>query len=656
VKADADSWKAHIARYPDDPNEVNRGIHGLTGAMVKAAELGGAEPGDAVWNAAVADGRREALKTQLGAIAVSDPARAARMLDHFRDVAGVDYQPLAAQFRARKDQQLGEEGGERAAGPESVANIPGNFIADVKQSEGFTPRAKWDVKQYTNGYGTKALFPGETIDRAEADRRFNQEISNASAFVDKVAPGLDAGTRAALTSLTFNAGTDWAKSSLGDKIRANDITAAKASFLQYTKAGGATNDGLVARRQREAEWFGQPGLASAQSREEAYTRAQNDPQLRNNPVALTHAFATINQRFAGMETERQTVGHLIKDDESSILNSGVPSSDLNIERVGKVLGPQAATEFAVNRTIAQNFYAQTHDWSQLSAPEISDRVALLAPVPGSPGFAYAQNLQQQAAKAAGDMIKERFSDPAGAVEKLPEVMAAKRAVSPQDPSSNLAVVKARLLAQTRLGIPDDAQSPITKAEALTMTAPLRTMLPGQERQVLTQIGEKFQKMYGDDADRAFAYALHVHKVGVETAQVGARIMKKLGLGQPLSSAELNGADDDTELSAATEAIKATAPQPTARRGVNPGRVAAQGMRDEGQSPPVTVPPPAAAQKASVPESNAGPALVPDARDIIALRANPKLSTRFDQKYGAGKSKKILEAYPVGVPAAGPERQ
>jgi GH24 family phage-related lysozyme (muramidase) len=143
--------------------------------------------------------------------------------------------------------------------PPQSAGIPQNFADEIKKSEGFEGRAKWDYKQFTNGYGTRAAHSAEIIDKETAERRFNGEMSKAASVVDAVNPNLDPGTRAALASLTFNAGDAWTKSGLGDKIRAGDIRGAKAAFLQYNKAGGETNQGLAARRNRESRWFGQGG-------------------------------------------------------------------------------------------------------------------------------------------------------------------------------------------------------------------------------------------------------------------------------------------------------------------------------------------------------------------------------------------------------------
>jgi lysozyme len=140
-----------------------------------------------------------------------------------------------------------------------------HYLDSIKASEGFTARAQFDYAQYSNGYGTKALHPGERIDRAEAERRFAAEIAEARAFVDKAAGGWDEGTKAALTSLTFNAGTRWASSGLGEAVRNGDIDGVRSRFLQYTKAGGKDLAGLVTRRLDEVTWIGQAETATGRS-------------------------------------------------------------------------------------------------------------------------------------------------------------------------------------------------------------------------------------------------------------------------------------------------------------------------------------------------------------------------------------------------------
>ncbi len=130
------------------------------------------------------------------------------------------------------------------------------YLNSIKSFEGFTPRAEWDYAQHTNGYGTRALFPGETISPKVAEQRFNQEIATARAIVEKHAKNWDEGTKAALTSLTFNAGTRWISSGLGEAVRGHDIQMLKERFSEYNKAQGHVLPGLVARRLAESAWIG----------------------------------------------------------------------------------------------------------------------------------------------------------------------------------------------------------------------------------------------------------------------------------------------------------------------------------------------------------------------------------------------------------------
>ena len=139
------------------------------------------------------------------------------------------------------------------------------YLDAIRNFEGFTPKASWDYAQFSNGYGTKARFDGEVIDRAEAERRFKTEISEARQIVERAAPHVDEGTKAALTSLTYNAGTTWVRSGLGEAVRAGDLDSVREIFQKYNKAGGDVLPGLVRRRTEEAQWIGNPaGVQLAQ--------------------------------------------------------------------------------------------------------------------------------------------------------------------------------------------------------------------------------------------------------------------------------------------------------------------------------------------------------------------------------------------------------
>lgn len=147
-----------------------------------------------------------------------------------------------------------------------------SYLDSIRNFEGYAPRARWDYKQSTNGFGTKALYSGEIIDRVEAERRFRAEIARVEDLVERFAPDLNSGTKAALTSLTYNAGTKWMQSGLGESIRSGNLDRARQQFLSYNKAGGEVLPGLVERRLKEASWIGrlaefpqETGFASAES-------------------------------------------------------------------------------------------------------------------------------------------------------------------------------------------------------------------------------------------------------------------------------------------------------------------------------------------------------------------------------------------------------
>ena len=174
------------------------------------------------------------------------------------------------------------------------------YLDLIKRFEGYQAEAKWDYAQFTNGYGTKAAYAGEVIGRQEAERRFNDELATAAALVDRFAQGLDDGTRAALTSLTFNAGTKWMRSGLGAAVREGDLDRARQIFVQYTKAGGVDLPGLTNRRLEEVTWFGGGGFGSSSKLAAADTTSSPDAMDSNTAVQ-----AAPGQRVIGAEEVRQ---------------------------------------------------------------------------------------------------------------------------------------------------------------------------------------------------------------------------------------------------------------------------------------------------------------------------------------------------------------
>lgn len=133
------------------------------------------------------------------------------------------------------------------------------YLPQIKKFEGFSARPKWDFKQWSWGYGTRAPGPNGNITPEQAEADLKRELGEAGAHVDKFAPGLTPGRRAALTSLTFNAGPKWQASGLGQAVKAGDWTTAAERFSLYNKAGGQVMPGLQKRRAAELAWMQEGG-------------------------------------------------------------------------------------------------------------------------------------------------------------------------------------------------------------------------------------------------------------------------------------------------------------------------------------------------------------------------------------------------------------
>lgn|SRR6266705_12791 len=136
--------------------------------------------------------------------------------------------------------------------------IDQGLVNYIKKAEGFRPKAYWDYKQWSIGFGTKAKSQDEVIDQVEGERRLRIEIVNADNLVKNVYPNLPKGVHQALTDLTYNAGPGWESHSLGAAVKAQKWDTVKADILQYNHAGGQVNAGLTARREAEVTWFDHP--------------------------------------------------------------------------------------------------------------------------------------------------------------------------------------------------------------------------------------------------------------------------------------------------------------------------------------------------------------------------------------------------------------
>jgi hypothetical protein len=217
------------------------------------------------------------------------------------------------------------------------------------------------------------------------------------------------------------------------------------------------------------------------ARPDKNSASQRALALSGDDAAIRNASITyVNQYYAARSSEQRVVTTLINDDQASIMATGKPIEALTADRVSSTMGPEAAVDFEAKRGIAQNYYLQTKDWAKQSEQEIEDSIRLLAPTPGSSTFGYAQEMQGRAQEAAEKLIKQRNSDPAGAVGAFENVQAAKRNLSRENSLANReSLIAANLIAQDSLGISKYAQRPIPNDVAKNYAYRLRPLTQGQ---------------------------------------------------------------------------------------------------------------------------------------------------------------------------------
>jgi hypothetical protein len=228
---------------------------------------------------------------------------------------------------------------------------------------------------------------------------------------------------------------------------------------------------------------------------------------------------------------RRTVLDKVNDDLRSMANTGQGVPGLEPETVERVLGSARFLEWQAGREDAHAIWVNTHDLYSLSEQQIDARLESLRPAAGAENDSRLKRIHDEVAKQVEQLRHLRREDPGLSVGNDPMVQNAATAVDPQQPATFRPLATARLAAQERAGISEDLRLPITKDEAVRLTEPLRSAPPGQERNVLTDIATQFQAMFGDQADRAFDYALHSSAGEAATARTAATLLRELGLGE-----------------------------------------------------------------------------------------------------------------------------
>jgi len=142
---------------------------------------------------------------------------------------------------------------------EKPERISDSGLEMLKQFEGLRLKAYQDsAGVWTIGYGhTKTAYPGMVITRSEAERLLRQDLQRFEKGVrDRVSVPLTQNQFDALVSFSFNVGVGaFSKSTLLKRLNQKDYAGAKQEFRRWVYAGGRRLQGLVNRRNKEANLF-----------------------------------------------------------------------------------------------------------------------------------------------------------------------------------------------------------------------------------------------------------------------------------------------------------------------------------------------------------------------------------------------------------------
>lgn len=136
-----------------------------------------------------------------------------------------------------------------------------NVVNLIKQFEGFSASAYWDVNQWTIGYGTPG-YAGQTISEAEADQALRSRINTINEKINQFAASqnlyLAQYQHDALISFSYNCGTDWTTQG-GRFFEAVVRNASVNEFLfaisLWANVGTTPDSALLNRRMSEANLY-----------------------------------------------------------------------------------------------------------------------------------------------------------------------------------------------------------------------------------------------------------------------------------------------------------------------------------------------------------------------------------------------------------------
>lgn len=339
---------------------------------------------------------------------------------------------------------------------------------------------------------------------------------------------------------------------------------------------------------------------------------------------------------------RTTADEMMKSQEAHVAEHGRDAPDYDVRAVQAAYrsDPSKIASHARRIREAKALHEAFRTAPDMPDDEIVKRLEELRPKPGTPRANEVKDIFDKAEERVASLLKQREQDPGAAVESArPVQMVRERLVGgqPRNKLDQVALIDARLKAQSQLEIGEEARRPLPEIEARALAAPLRGAEPGVFAERIEALHKGIREKYGErysglivrqvlgtfTRDKEKAKALEGALLELdESGQVSPTTMARIREREALGNQE-----------------KQLPPQPTPAPTVmerlnNFGRRIGATLPDFGLSNPFS-------SNASQPESSS-PKTPPKAA-VDLLRKNPALAVEFEKKYGlqAGEATRYL---------------
>lgn len=294
-----------------------------------------------------------------------------------------------------------------------------------------------------------------------------------------------------------------------------------------------------------------------------------------------------------------------------------------LDRAKDILTPNQYNKYESEWVKAKIEHEAVSGLDNMNENALQAHIDDLSKVQSNDPFYQAKSLALDKATKKAEAIRDlRRRDPVLSVANDREVLVADQGAkeNPGDPESLQKAVKTRIEAQSRIGIPEGAQAPVTRREALNILAPTRGLEGKPLYEALGSIQEDLEGQYGPYARSVATFAIQQVVKNKDLAAEMSATIDKVWKGQAPKASDARRLDEALETTLAERAFQNT---PGFEEGVDFSSEATPDYLRQSVPGPVQVRP-------SPPEGA-----------IQYLRANPDMARDFDQKYGPGASTYFL---------------